>query len=365
MLRTVRMKEQDFKDAEKASYDRIFKPKDGKIQEVPQMQNVMLDAINRIPNAVDVISARYKTAGNLVPPFKMTDSGAIEWTRIPTIQDAEILRRTLDKEAGKLFKSGDGDMGSDLVSVERQVRGMLDNISPDLKSTRANWARMNSLRDTFEDGRKAFNKPPEQLEIDFQKIIDDPELVASFREGVMAQINNKLARTGSKQLMKKLTDVNTLEGKLFDTVFPEGLKRDALNSLIKASRAQSTYEKVIEGSTTQLTKAAGDQSNLGIGMDELLGAARMNPVDIARVGGKIVKGLAPNLTDVQRKQITDILISQDAETVRKALTDDSAMARLQNQIKLMSIKLQASAKTAGAVTGGLTGSQLSGQFFGE
>lgn len=360
VLQYARMNQDDFKQAEKAAYNQIFSAG----IEVPQLGDTLMDIAARLPNAKQAIDELYKTTkGSFVPPFKIGDNGAIEMVRVPTLEDAEIMRRALQDAADQRFRAGSGAVGANLSDMESELRRAIDTASPELGATRANWRKYNQVRNAFDEGRKAFNLPPEQLEVDFLKIADNPELAASFREGVMAQINNKLARQGSKQLMRKLSDPNTLEGKLFETVFPEDMKRQALNKLLTASSAQDTFEKVIGGSTTALTQGARSQSNLGIGLDEVMGAARMNPLDIARVGAKIVKGMAPDLNDAQRKQITDILISTDPDIVRKALTDDSAMARLQNQIALMSRKLQASAKTVGAVSGGTAGAYTSGQFF--
>lgn len=360
VLRAVRAKESDFKKAESDAYNKIFSQN----QEVPELQDTMLDAVLRTPGGLDALKKRYTTRGNLVPPFKENADGSVEWARIPTLEDAEILRRTLQQKTDEFFKTpGQGDLGADMKLIENDLRTGIDAASPDLKATRAQWRRMVTLRDAFEEGRKAFNIPAEQLEIDFARIAEDAELSAAFREGVMARINDKMTRVGSKQLMGKLADTNTLEGRLFDTVFPGELKTSALNKLLTAGKAQATYQQVIEGPSTALTQAARKESNTGVGLDEALGAARLNPADMARVGVKVIKSLAPQLTDKQRGQIADVLMQADPDLVRQALTDSSAMARLQNQVQLLARRLQATGGSAGAIMGGTAGAATSGQYF--
>jgi len=361
VLKSVRMKEDDFQKAMGRAYDQVFSAG----IEVPQLGDTLVKSLQRVPDAQAVLNKVFKSEGGLVPPYKFNDDGSIELVRVPTLQDAEITRRAVKGAVDLEYKSGIPDVAKNLKSVERELRGMIDSASPELSTVRSQYSRMMDMRNTFEEGRKAFNLPPEQLDIDFGRIADDPELVAAYREGIMAQINNKLARTGGKQMMRKLSDPNTLEGKLFDTVFPEGMKRQVMNKILTSSAAQKTYEKVIEGSTTYLGQQAGKQANKGIALDEVMGAARMNPRDLIQVGAKLVNSMAPELTDAQRKQITDVLISRDPDFVRRALTDESVMARLQNQIQLFSRRLQATAGTAGAISGGTLGSSLSGQYFGE
>lgn len=363
VLKTVRMKEGEYKKAMNNAYKKVFTS----TGDVPELADTLIEAVRRLPKAKEAIEDAYKTGdSNLVPFFKIGDDGAVEMLRSPTLEDAEILRRVVNDSASEAFRNSRGTVGSNLADLEGTLRTRIDELSPDLAATRAQYRQMNVLRDQFEEGRKAFNKPPEQLEIDIEALSDNPEALAAFREGVMAQINNKMTRAGGKALMRKLSDPNTLEGRLFQQVFPDGqMKRDALRTLSSAGAAQETYNKVIEGSTTALTQKAGDNMNLGVGMEEVLSGMQGNPLAIARVGTKVVKSMAPQLNDAQRKQVVDVLISEDPMFVLSAITDQGKLAELQRRVSDIMSRVTNVGATAGSISGGTLGAESTQQFYGE
>jgi hypothetical protein len=360
VLKAVRMKEDDFKKSMSDAYKNVY----NKVGSAPELADPLIEAVRRLPKAKEAIEDAYTSgAGNLVPFFKIGDDGAIEMLRAPTLEDAEIIRRVIDDSASDAFRNSRGTVGSNLASLESDLRRRIDEFSPELAQTRSQYRQMNVVRDQFEEGRKAFNKPPEQLEIDIEAIADNPQALSAFREGVMAQINNKMSRAGGKQLMRKLSDPQTLEGKLFQQVFPDGqMKREALRALSSAGAAQSTFEKVIEGSTTALTQRAGDNINLGVGMDEVISGMQGNPIALARVGTKVVKSMAPQLTDQQRKQVVDVLISEDPQFVLNAITDKGALAELQRKLNDILSRGTNVASTTGAITGGSLGAETLNRF---
>jgi hypothetical protein len=360
VLKTVRMKEADFKKSMSDAYKNVF----SSVGDVPELADTLMEAVRRLPKAKDAIEDAYTSGeSNLVPFFKIGDDGAIEMLRSPTLEDAEIIRRVISDSADDAFRNSRGTVGANLANLESTLRNRIDEFAPELGQTRSQYRQMSIVRDQFEEGRKAFNKPPEQLEIDIEAISDNPQALSAFREGVMAQINNKMSRAGGKQMMRKLSDPQTLEGKLFQQVFPEGqMKREALRALSSAGAAQSTFEKVIEGSTTALTQRAGDNINLGVGMDEVISGMQGNPIALARVGTKVVKSMAPQLTDAQRKQVVDVLISEDPQTVLKAITDQGALAELQRKLNVILSRGTNVISTTGAVTGGSLGAETLNRF---
>jgi len=362
VLKTVRMKEADFKSQMNNAYKSVFES----AGEVPELADTLVEAVRRLPKAKEALADAYTSGpSNLVPFFKIGDDGAIEMFRAPTLEDAEIIRRVVNDNASEAFRNSRGTVGENLSNLEGVLRQRIDEASPELASTRAAYRKMNVLREQFEEGRKAFNKPPEQLEIDIEAIADNPEALAAFREGVMAQINNKMARGGSKRFLGKLSSPETLEGKLFQTVFPEELKMDALRKLSAAGRAQSTFENVIGGSTTTLSQKAGANMNLGVGLDEVVSGMQGNPMALASMGAKVVKSLAPNMSDAQRKQVVDVLISEDPDLVMRSITDTGVLAEMQRKVQDIMSRGANIGATAGAISGGSIGAGATNQFYGE
>ena len=255
--------------------------------------------------------------------------------RIPTLEDVEMIRRVATESAKKAYKEGRGTIGGEISVLEDNLRTNIDNFSPELKDTRAGWSRMSSARDAFEDGKKAFAGDVEGYEMLTESIMasGDKAVISAFREGVMSAVNQKMATNGSKRFLAKLANPEMREGRVFANIFPEDKQKSALVKLALQGKTQLSYEKIIEGASTELTSAATKQQGLGVGADELLAMSYGNVAAGIGVGMKAIKSLAPNLSDSQRRQITEVLLSEDPEFVKSALADSGKMAQLQNRVK--------------------------------
>ena len=355
VLRATRMNEAEWKAFESKGYKEAF----SSAKEVTQdLADAALLTVQKLPNAIDDISKVYQ-AKNLVPLFKQADNGSIQYARAPTLEDAEIIRRTVAEAKGKAYREGSGGLGEALGDIELSLRGSIDEFSPNLKGVRAGYSRMMDARTAFEDGRKAFNKPPEELEIIFNDMLEkgDDAIVKAYREGAMAQINNKMARSGSKQLMGKMSDPSTLEGKLFSTIFPQEQQASVLSKLDIAGKTQATMEQVTQGSTTSLSQQAIKQQNKGISLGEVVGAGTGQIMDIASVGVKLVQSMAPQLTESQRGRIVEVLLSDSPALVKKALTDESAMMALQQRVAQIMQGVSSGSQGAAAYYGGQQGGE--------
>ena len=356
VLRATRMNEADWKQTQTDGYKEVFDQADDISQD---LSDVTLGAVKQLPDAMTDINNIY-TAKKLVPLFKQLDNGSIEYSRLPTLEDAEIIRRTIFEAKGKAYRAGSGGLGEALGDVESALRTSIDNFSPELGSVRAGYKKMMGARTQFEEGRKAFNSPPEQLEITFNKLLESGNDVdiQAFREGVMAKINDKMSRNGRKAFLGKMSDPESLEGKLFTSVFPPKQQAKVLRQLELSGTTQATSEVVIGGPTTALTNAALKQQNKGISVGEMVGATLTpNVRDIAAVGVKLMQDLAPNLTEAQRGKIVDVLLSDNPELVRKALTDESAMMAVQKKVAQIMQGVQASAQRGAAYYGGTQGEE--------
>ena len=354
VLRATRMNEADWKQTQTDGYKKVFDQADDVSQ---NLSDVTLGAVQQLPDAMTDINKIY-TAKKLVPLFKQLDNGSIEYARLPTLEDSEIIRRTIFEAKGKAYRDGSGGLGEALGDVESALRKSIDNFSPELGYVRAGYKKMMGARTQFEEGRKAFNSPPEQLEITFNNLLESGNDVdiQAFREGVMAKINDKMSRNGRKAFLGKMSDPESLEGKLFTSVFPPKQQAKVLRQLELSGTTQATSEVVIGGPTTALTNAALKQQNKGISVGEMVGATLTpNVRDIAAVGVKLIQDLAPNLTEAQRGKIVDVLLSDNAELVRKALTDESAMMAVQKKVAQIMQGVQASAQRGAAYYGGTQG----------
>ena len=350
VLKYANMKETDWKKALGDAYNKVFS-KAGEVN--PDLTRQALEVVQRVPEALTELNKIYNVR-NLVPLFKTADNGALEMSRIPTLEDVEIIRRMANEQAQVAGREGRGTLKSELMVLEDNLRTNIDDFSPELKDTRAGWSRMADARDAFDSGKKAFTGDVEAFEILAEQIMasGDTAKISAFREGIMSSINNKMSTNGSKRFLAKLANPELREGKVFANVFPEDKQKSALVKLALQGKTQLSYEKIIEGPSTALTSAATKQQGLGVGADELLAMSYGNVAAGIGVGMKAIKALAPKLTDSQRRQITEVLLSEDPQFVKSALADSGKMAQLQNRVKKLADMITTGSQSAGGYTGG-------------
>ena len=353
VLKYAKMKEGEWKKALGQAYDNVFKVDGKKVDASPDLSRQALEVVQRVPEALAELKEIYQVR-NLVPLFKTADNGAIEMNRGPTLEDVEIIRRMTSEQAQVAGRAGRGTLKSELMLLEDNLKTNIDGFSPDLKDTRAGWSRMADARDAFDSGKKAFTGDVEAFEILAESVISsgDTAKISAFREGIMSSINTKMSVNGSKRFLAKLANPELREGRVFANVFPEDKQKSALVKLALQGKTQLSYEKIIEGPSTALTNAATKQQNLGIGVDELLGASAGNLASGISVGMKAIKSLAPKLTDSQRRQITEVLLSEDPEFVKSAIADSGKMAQLQNRVKKLTDMITSGSVGAGGYAAG-------------
>ena len=353
VLKYANMKETDWKKALGDAYNKVFS-KAGEVN--TDLTRQALEVVQRVPEALTELNKIYNVR-NLVPLFKTADNGALEMSRIPTLEDVEIIRRMTNEQAQVAGREGRGTLKSELMVLEDNLRTNIDEFSPELKDTRAGWSRMADARDAFDSGKKAFTGDVEAFEILAEQIMasGDTAKISAFREGIMSSINNKMSTNGSKRFLAKLANPELREGKVFANVFPEDKQKSALVKLALQGKTQLSYEKIIEGPSTALTDAATKQQNLNIGADELLAMSYGNVAAGVGVATKAIKALAPNLTDSQRSQITQVLLSEDPQFVKNAISDSGKMAQLQARIKKLTDMITTGSQSAGGYAGGKAG----------
>ena len=350
VMKIAKMKEADWKKAESAGYKKVFLEA-GEV--TPDLSREALEVVSRLPNALAEMDELYSIR-NIVPLFRTGADGAVEIVRTPTLEDVEMIRRVATESAKNAYKSGRGTVGGEISVLEDNLRTNIDKFSPELKDTRAGWSRMSSARDAFDDGKKAFAGDVEGYEMLTESIMasGDEAVISAFREGVMSAVNQKMATNGSKRFLAKLANPEIREGRVFANIFPEDKQKSALVKLALQGKTQLSYEKIIEGPSTELTKAATKQQNLNVGADELLALSYGNPAAAVSVATKAIKALAPNLTDSQRSQITQVLLSEDPQFVKSAIADSGKMAQLQARIKKLTDMITSGSVGAGGYAAG-------------
>jgi hypothetical protein len=291
-------------------------------------------------------------ASNAPDLFKITD-GKLELLRDVTLEDGEIIRRALADATNKAFSGGKGNLGTSLNTIEKSVRSILDDVSPELAATRAKWASIKAAQQAFEDGKKAFGKSFEDLSIQFDNLAQrgDDLAMDSFRAGVAAQLKNKFGLSSAKSFMSALSKLDRKERDILEKIYPEGLFEDTLKKLELASKTQTTKGRVLGGSPTAITSEGVKRVGADAAVDVVEFA--LNPLNIfafTRMARKMIGSKVDNISQAQLEQAAKILVSEDADLIQRALTDRDALSILSKRVGQLLDSLTAGTTTASAFT---------------
>ena len=291
-------------------------------------------------------------ASNAPDLFKITD-GKLELLRDVTLEDGEIIRRALADATNKAFSGGKGNLGTSLNTIEKSVRSILDDVSPELAATRAKWASIKAAQQAFEDGKKAFGKSFEDLSIQFDNLAQrgDDLAMDSFRAGVAAQLKNKFGLSSAKSFMSALSKLDRKERDILEKIYPEGMFEDTLKKLELASKTQTTKGRVLGGSPTAITAEGVKRVGADAAVDVVEFA--LNPLNIfafTRMARKMIGSKVDNISQAQLEQAAKILVSEDADLIQRALTDRDALSILSKRVGQLLDSLTAGTTTASAFT---------------
>jgi hypothetical protein len=318
---------------------------------------VLSDALKRVPGAAEEVTTALRARTGQSPFFKVVD-GDVVFDRLPTVQEAEIIRRSIQNKASSLYSGGQGSAGEAVSEVERVLRRSLDDQVPDLASARLTASGIRSQRDAFEAGRKGLAGDVNENLINFSNMTD-PQMVASYRAGLMSAIEAKGA-TGSKQsLIRDLANEESREGRLLREVFPQDTLDRVLEKLDIAKTSQAATDRVLLGSPTAETLIESGRRGMGISASDAVGVMNSDPGALLRVAQNLTSRFNRDLSESERKRVAEILVSTDPAMVRNAITDKSAMANLQKLTQSISAMVSKKAAKAGGVSVASPGAQTS------
>jgi len=353
-LQAQRRSEDITRTAEREAYSQF--------ENVPAPDDVvsaLADTLSRVPSASKEVGIALRAQTGQAPFYKILDDGSVEFTRTPTLMEAERVRRAVGNRATALYKKSMGGAGEAVSGAEGALRSAVDVSSPQLAATRAQAAALRTQRDTFKAGKNAMTGDVYERMMEFSELTS-PEDINAYRAGLMAALEAR-ATTGSKQSMvKNLTDPTTKEGIILRQVFPEDQLDDVLYKLETASEAQTTVRKVLEGSDTTATLAENARRGLGLSASDMMGALSGSPDAIISVAQKVAGRFGRDLTDAERGRVAQILISEDPDFVRRAIVDESGLAALQRRVEKISAQLTKGARRSSTVGGAQPGAAMSG-----
>jgi hypothetical protein len=303
-------------------YDKIFKnaPDDVITKSIAKD---MLEAAKTVPGALENVNKMYAMR-NLVPLFAKNAAGEMRMVRQPTLRDAEMIRRELNDISGKMFREGQGSLGTAVKGKEKALRESIDQSSQPLKRVRADYAKMMSAQESFEEGRKFLRTDISQTEMFLEKL--SGEQLKAFKAGAMTALRNQVNR--QKTTFSKLADEDSQFGAALRTIL--GGTDDKFDDLIKkldlAGATSEIAQKVKPGAGSPTAQLQRELNNQGT---DISAADLLDPTTgFLRAGLKLLKKDAPELNDAERLKIIQTIFTQEPKVAFKALSDEKLMDKL-------------------------------------
>ena len=302
-----------FRKIERKKYDSIFKDNNVELDNATTGQ--VLRTIENFADGAEDINAMFKANGNLVPFYKVQSNGAIKLIRQPTVQDAELIYRSIRDKTDELYRSGKG-----FQNVQDDLKTQLDLFSPELKAVRTDAYNLRVSRDAYTYGQKLLNQKPEDLAMMLDRHSDTPGFMQSLRDGFLVALKNK----DTASTFRKITDDRSNLQKLILDVFPEN---DVDKIIAKANVA--TQANDAQG---YLTAQAGAQTNsMAMTAQDIVQNSPIAGGDIAQGSRFIFKFLNDaSIPEADALKIVQTITETNPDLVRAALVDASAMNQLQS-----------------------------------
>jgi hypothetical protein len=211
-----------------------------------------------------------------------------------------------------------------------------------------------------------FTKSADEVQYDFENLAAKSEGAAkAFRAGVMDALRNKSSLGAGKTMMQKIEDPASKEGQILRTIFPQDELDRMLATVGRASQSQRAATAVLGGSATAPSVFNANRVGMNISAEEVSGAMSGSPVAIFNVAKKALAKATPTLSDAQRAQVAQVLVSEDPKFVMNALQDRGGIKMLQDRVSQMFGQAQRVLPSAAAITTGSQGGDISGGLLGR
>jgi hypothetical protein len=354
LVRHARSSDEALAKLERNEYEAAFANAGDATQDVvDEMYSVM----RRYPTGGKKLAAAFTSETGRTPFFSIDPTtNKISFNMPPTMKDAEILRRIVDAEGDALIAKGGADatIGINIKNANTSLRGSIDNTTPDIAVARSNAADRRLISSSFQNGRKAMSKSADEVEVEFNDILNkNPDAAESYRLGYLANMRSRMSTGAGASMMGRLENEASREGSTLRLLFPADRLDEALIKIGVAAQSRRATGRILVGSDTAATTMQANRVGM---IPEIIttgrlaaDAIRLNMDAAANVLNRIIKQFQPGLTDAQAAQVARVLISQDKDIVRKALTNKAALASLRDKITQVGEPLSRMAAQAAVV----------------
>jgi len=326
----------NIKAEESSAYKKLFT--DTKDMDLPEAGAKLLDIVDGRDDLYKILNKHIglsvQSKGSKAPLFEMGEDGILKIGRNVSPEVLEQVRRKLAGLSDAAFKSSDSTTagaGAVYKSLERSVRELSDNSNDAIKGIRSNYSKIFKAKEAYEFGEKAFNsKSFDDFDDRFKKFIQsNPDQIENVRLGVIAKLRANFGKpTKARSFIKSLNNLDSQDRKILEELYPNqsiaeiANKIDIAESAKIAERASqkitTTADKLLKAEKIGKNVSTADVANVlavpvtGVPSPGIMGSLK-----------KIFKAVIPdsNITEAEMLQIARILVSEDPDAVRKALTD--------------------------------------------
>lgn len=329
------------KKAEGEAYEAIWESTAG--QSFKEIDDVVLGLATSSKSSRARI-AKYFDDSGFPSPFKMVGKGKearLELTRSLSLFEGELVKRAFMDAKDAAGRSGTSNKQITMGGYERQIKNVLDKISPDLQTTRQNWATISNSVKQYDLGKKVFGQNPEEFAVAFQKLVDagDTDAIEALRAGAASALKLKSKSSSATGTVKTLADadINQKQREILETLYPNEKIDDIILKINRTRSSIVAATKAFGGSDTAGRIAAGDR--VGQVKQNLADAGRIfvsNGLDVGATTNIITRlfgGKKPPFTDDQFKEIAELVISDNPELLTRKLTDTARVDAMLNAFK--------------------------------
>ena len=341
----------DLKADEGKAYDEIFARG---VRPSEELNEAVLDILTAQKRLRPKINALMEASGKPKLFEINKETKQLELTRDVDLETGEILRRALKDRATSAFQSGEGAMGEAVSKLEGDIRQVLDDVSPDLQKTRANWAAINASADAFDQGSKILTKKADEVQVDFANLVakGDEDAIAAFRMGYASSLRNQAQARNITTLFGEMNKPGRKNEIILNTIYPGDSLDEAVKKINLADAAMQTRNAVLGGSPTQKTQAAaekiGSLSTIA-NLVEMVTSPLRAPGAAFRIIRDFAGRKAENLSPEQLPRVAKMLIEEDPEVLSRVLRNKDAFSQLSSKYNEI---------VDGLVSGGVQGSTI-------
>jgi hypothetical protein len=322
-------------DLESAAYNKIFAEQADRVY--PELGRAILKIAGKSKNIPEMINDFLDDAGR-APIFRLDPkTKAYELTREFTLEEGEFAKQAFMDAADQASGNRRGSKKNLMKGYEASVKEVLDSISEPLKTTRANWARIRGTNNAFEAGKKILRDSSEDAQKAWEAIErQGPEAIGAFRLGVATFLKSNSERTTSlaNKQIRDFDNEKMRDWKILQMIYPGDDIDDVMRQINLAAGALTTKTRVTEKSPTAARLGAAQRQGgqmVGAALDVATGGMVSSVLRLVR---SVLTGASPEkkLSQETLDQVAKILVTEDADLMRRALADPDVMGVLETRI---------------------------------